>query len=69
MRCILTGDLNAEPDSDEVRLLSGHKTAPAVPGQVFVDAWLYADPSARGCTWDRTNPAVDATGEPNARID
>lgn len=67
--CILTGDLNAEPDSDEVRLLSGHKTPPAVPGQVFVDAWLYADPNAPGCTWDRTNPAVDATGEPNARID
>jgi endonuclease/exonuclease/phosphatase family metal-dependent hydrolase len=35
---VLSGDLNAEPDSDEIRLLCGHKTAPAVPGQVLVDA-------------------------------
>jgi endonuclease/exonuclease/phosphatase family metal-dependent hydrolase len=66
---ILTGDLNAEPDSDEVRLLGGHKTAPAVPGLVLLDAWRYAEPDVRQWTWDRRNPAVRATGEPNARID
>lgn len=66
---VITGDLNAEPDSDEVRLLCGHKTAPALPGLVFVDAWRYADPGDPGWTWDRANPHVLRTGEPSARID
>jgi endonuclease/exonuclease/phosphatase family metal-dependent hydrolase len=66
---VVTGDLNAEPDSDEVRLLGGHKTAPAVPGLVLIDAWRYADPGRPGWTWDRRNPHVRATGEPSARID
>jgi endonuclease/exonuclease/phosphatase family metal-dependent hydrolase len=66
---VLTGDLNAEPDSDEIRLLCGHKTAPAVPGQVLVDAWRYGDPAESGDTWDRRNPFVLATHEPSSRID
>lgn len=66
---VLTGDLNAEPDADEIRLLGGHKTAPVVPGLVLVDAWRYADSRAPGWTWDRRNPYVAGTGEPSARID
>jgi endonuclease/exonuclease/phosphatase family metal-dependent hydrolase len=66
---VVTGDLNAEPDADEIRLLGGHKTAPVVPGLVLVDAWSYADPLTPGWTWDRRNPYVAATGEPSARID
>lgn len=66
---VVTGDLNAEPDADEVRLLGGHKTAPVVPGLVLVDAWSYADPMTPGWTWDRRNPYVAATGEPSGRID
>jgi endonuclease/exonuclease/phosphatase family metal-dependent hydrolase len=66
---VVTGDLNAEPDADEIRLLGGHKTAPVVPGPVLVDTWSYADPRAPGWTWDRRNPHVAATGEPSARID
>jgi endonuclease/exonuclease/phosphatase family metal-dependent hydrolase len=66
---VVTGDLNADPDADEVRLLGGHKTTPVVPGLVLVDAWSYADPPASGWTWDRCNPYVAATGEPSARID
>jgi endonuclease/exonuclease/phosphatase family metal-dependent hydrolase len=66
---VLTGDLNAEPDADEMRLLCGHKTAPVVPGLVLVDAWRYADPAACADTWDRRNPYVRATYEPSARID
>ena len=66
---VVTGDLNAEPDSDEVRLLGGHLTRPAVPGLVLVDAWRYAEPPSPGWTWDRANPHVAATGEPSARID
>jgi endonuclease/exonuclease/phosphatase family metal-dependent hydrolase len=66
---VVTGDLNAEPDADEVRLLDGHKTAPVVSGLVLVDAWQYADPLTPGWTWDRRNPYVATTGEPSARID
>jgi len=66
---VVTGDLNAEPDSDEVRLLCGHKTAPAVDGFVLLDAWRFADPGDPGWTWDRRNPHVAATGEPDSRID
>jgi len=66
---VVTGDLNAEPDSDEVRKLCGHKTAPASPGLVLVDAWRYADPGDPGWTWDRANPHVRATHEPSSRID
>ncbi len=66
---VLTGDLNAEPESDEIRLLGGHLTAPVVPGFVLVDAWRYADRADAGLTWQRRNPHVAATLEPDARID
>lgn len=66
---IVTGDLNALPEADEVRLLEGVLTRPAVPGLVLVDAWRYAAAGDPGPTWDRTNPHVAATGEPSGRID
>src|SRR5690242_5666758 len=47
---VVTGDFNAPPDSDEIRLFGGFRTAPAVPGQVFFDAWEYADPAAPSAT-------------------
>ena len=40
---VVTGDLNAVPESDEVRLLEGFLTEPAVPDLLLVDAWRYAD--------------------------
>jgi endonuclease/exonuclease/phosphatase family metal-dependent hydrolase len=66
---VVLGDMNAEPDSDEIRLLCGHKTAPAREGFVLVDAWRYAPEDAEPWTWDRANPHVLATMEPSARID
>lgn len=66
---VVTGDYNALPDSDEMRLLGGYKTAPAVPGQVLLDAWEYADPAAPAITWDPANPYVARTHEPPGRID
>ncbi|GAA1825872.1 endonuclease [Planosporangium flavigriseum] len=66
---VVTGDLNAEPDSDEIRLLSGLRTAPAVPGLVLVDAWRYADPADPGFTWDRRNGYQADTVLPDSRID
>ncbi len=65
---ILTGDFNAMPDYDEIRCLVG-KTVPAAPGFVMLDAWSYARPLEPGWTWDRRNPHVAATLEPDARID
>nr|BFE79058.1 hypothetical protein GCM10020093_016590 [Planobispora longispora] len=66
---VVTGDYNALPDSDEMRLLGGYRTAPAVPGQVLLDAWEYADPAAPAATWDPANPHAARTREPPARID
>jgi endonuclease/exonuclease/phosphatase family metal-dependent hydrolase len=66
---IVTGDFNAEPESDEIRRFGGILTAPIVEGQVFVDAWRYADPADPGYTWDRANPYVAAGFEYSARID
>jgi endonuclease/exonuclease/phosphatase family metal-dependent hydrolase len=66
---VVTGDLNAAPESDEVRLLGGLLTAPAVPGQVLVDAWYYADGNEPGATWDRANPHVGEAGLLDVRID
>ncbi|WP_203616117.1 endonuclease/exonuclease/phosphatase family protein [Streptomyces sp. SID13726] len=64
---VVTGDFNAWPDSDEIRLFGGYKTAPAAPGQLFLDAWEYAPPTAPSATWDPANPYVHHS--PPARID
>jgi endonuclease/exonuclease/phosphatase family metal-dependent hydrolase len=66
---VVTGDLNAEPDSDELRLLGGILTAPAVPRQVLVDAWRHADPPGPGYSWDRHNPYHTTNDIPDTRID
>lgn len=67
---IVTGDFNAEPDSDEVRLFEGRKTEPVRPDLVFVDSWRYAESQANGITWNRANPFVaEKWWYPSARID
>ena len=66
---LVCGDLNAEPESDEVRLLEGLRTAPAVPGLGLVDVWRYALPGDLGWTWDPINPHVAAAFDVSARID
>jgi len=66
---VVTGDFNASADSDEIRVFGGIRTAPLVPGQVFFDAWDYADPAAPSTTWDHANPYVHPGLGPAARID
>ncbi|MGW2523313.1 endonuclease/exonuclease/phosphatase family protein [Streptomyces sp. NPDC001617] len=66
---VVTGDFNAAPDSDEIRLLSGTRTAPVVPGQVLFDAWEYADPTTPSATWDPANPYVHPGLGPRTRVD
>ncbi len=69
---ILCGDLNAAPDSDEVRMLTG-RTAIPDPGCVFHDAWEVAgqpSPSSEdGMTWSNANPYARLDLEPDRRID
>ncbi len=66
---VVTGDLNAEPYSDELRLLGGLLTAPVVPGLVLVDAWRYAEPADPGFTWDRRNGYQADSAIPDSRIE
>ena len=66
---LVAGDMNAEADSDEMRLLCGHKTAPPISGHVLMDLWRFAPPGADGDTWSRANPYVAASNEPSCRID
>ncbi|MFC7483747.1 endonuclease/exonuclease/phosphatase family protein [Luedemannella flava] len=67
---VLTGDFNAEPDSDEMRVLGGDKTSPSTaPGLILMDAWRFAEDGRAGLTWDRRNPHVAEAPEPSMRID
>ncbi|MEU6374388.1 endonuclease/exonuclease/phosphatase family protein [Streptomyces sp. NPDC046909] len=66
---LVTGDFNAWPDSDELRLFGGLRTSPPVPGQVFFDAWEYADQATPGATWTPQNPYVHPGLGPGGRID
>ena len=65
---ILCGDLNATPDSDEIRMLTGRARVPAA-GLVFHDAWEVAGDGTPGFTWDNANPFAVRDLEPNRRID
>ena len=64
---VLAGDLNATPDSDEMRALTG-RAAPPVPGLVFTDCWpqVRDDP---GHTWTRRNPLLRDATWPERRLD
>lgn len=64
---ILAGDLNAAPDADEVRMLTGRTTVP-VPGLVFHDAWEVAG-AGPGFTWTNANRWARRDLEPDRRID
>ena len=64
---VLGADLNAVPDSDELRLLTGRREAP-VPGIVLTDTWpqVRDDP---GHTWDSRNPNLAGSTWPQRRLD
>jgi endonuclease/exonuclease/phosphatase family metal-dependent hydrolase len=63
---IVGADLNAVPDSAEVRMLTGRE--PGTTGIVFSDAWEQVGDGA-GTTWRGTNPYTADTAWPNRRID
>jgi endonuclease/exonuclease/phosphatase family metal-dependent hydrolase len=65
---LLVGDFNAEPDSDEIRFLTGGH---AIGGKTlyFHDAWRVAGTGGDGTTWSNRNPWARLALEPNRRID
>jgi endonuclease/exonuclease/phosphatase family metal-dependent hydrolase len=65
---VLCGDLNADPLSDEVRMLTGRCAVP-VPGVAFRDAWELAAVEDIGHTVSNTNPFMAATLDVSRRID
>ena len=65
---ILAGDLNAVPDSDEIRTLTGRRP-PFVPGLVMTDTWEVVGRSDPGWTWRGDNPLLVEAQWPNRRLD
>ncbi|MEU3896197.1 endonuclease/exonuclease/phosphatase family protein [Streptomyces sp. NPDC045251] len=57
---VVTGDLNARPESPEVRLLRAGR---------LHDAWEHAGPAAPAATWDPANPYIANPPVPGVRID
>lgn len=64
---MLTGDLNAVHDSDEIRKLTGRST-PYVDGRIWSDAWEQVG-EGPGLTWSNENPYLNSSAWPNRRLD
>lgn len=65
---IIAGDFNAEPDSDEIRFMTG-RHAIEDRGVYFNDAWAVAGQGESGLTWCNRNPYARTALEPDRRID
>ncbi|MFB4311409.1 endonuclease/exonuclease/phosphatase family protein [Actinomadura sp. GTD37] len=65
---VVAGDFNADPDSDEIRMLTG-RAAVAAPGVVFYDAWATAGDGTAGHTWSRADHWTRPVLWPDRRID
>lgn len=65
---VVMGDLNAEPESDEIRYLKG--LHPLGGRSVyFADTWAWAGDGGPGYTFDPKNPYAAQAVEPPRRID
>lgn len=62
---VIAGDLNADPDADEIRFLRG-LTPLGGESVYFADCWLERSP---GYTYDRENAFALRSREPSRRID
>jgi endonuclease/exonuclease/phosphatase family metal-dependent hydrolase len=65
---ILAGDLNAEPESSEIRYLRGLQSIGGW-SVAYLDAWHVAGGPGPGITWSNANPWARAEREPDRRID
>jgi endonuclease/exonuclease/phosphatase family metal-dependent hydrolase len=66
---ILVGDMNAEPDADEIRYLRGLTTLGTGKSAYFQDAFGIAGDGSAGFTYTRRNPFSGPLREPDRRID
>ncbi len=66
---VLVGDMNAEPDSDEMRYLRGLTTLGGGRRVYFQDAFALAGDGSPGITYARRNPFAAPLREPDRRID
>ena len=64
---ILCGDFNADPNSDEIRLITGHRKP--INQTVLRDAWVITNPYDQGFTWSNKNTYAKKTLEFDRRID
>lgn len=64
---VVCGDFNAEPKSEEIRMLTGLTSCP-VKDLCFVDAWNVAG-DGQGFTWSNTNAHAVGEFEQDRRID
>jgi endonuclease/exonuclease/phosphatase family metal-dependent hydrolase len=64
---VLCGDFNADPDTDEIRALTGRR-ATFERRQAFIDSWETAG-EGPGHTWTVENPYAALDLEPSRRID
>ncbi len=65
---VIAGDLNAEPDSAEIRYLTGLQSLEGKSALVY-DAWRGAGDGTPGFTWSNRNPYARVAVEPDRRID
>ncbi len=65
---LLAGDLNADPDSDEIRFLRG-LTSIGGKRTFYNDVWNYIRPADFGGTFVRANPYAAVCREADRRID
>lgn len=65
---VVVGDFNAEPDSSEIRFMTGLHP---IDGRsvLFYDAWRVAGDGGPGATWSNRNPFARIALEPDRRID
>ena len=65
---IIAGDFNADPDSDEIRFMTGRHS---IEGRrvLFYDAWEVAGDGGAGTTWSNRNDYARSSLEPDRRID
>jgi endonuclease/exonuclease/phosphatase family metal-dependent hydrolase len=63
---VIGGDLNAVPDSEEVRMLTGRR--PGVTGIVMSDVWEHVG-EGPGPTWRSDNPYTADSAWPDRRLD
>jgi endonuclease/exonuclease/phosphatase family metal-dependent hydrolase len=65
---VVMGDLNADPDSDEMRFLRG-LTPLGGTSVYFADCWIATGAEGPGYTYDRRNTYALRSREPSRRID